>query len=183
MTTHGTYVHFEIENNLNRDILKAVPPGKLDYRPHERSPSTGQIAWTIVRGLYVRVDVVSQCFSHVIGDPDSAMAEILRRFEDTTRRHIAPLDLLPARQWTGSASYPPAIVLPWGARPVTSSGFPLRRDPSSWSGLHVLAAHGREGPIDSPRVWRLRASQKGYEQLAEQAASERVLGGAPGHFA
>ena len=123
MTTHGTYVHFEIENNLNRDILKAVPPGKLDYRPHERSPSTGQIAWTIVRGLYVRVDVVSQCFSHVIGDPDSAMAEILRRFEDTTRRHIAPLDFWPARQWTGSASYPPAIVLPWGARPVTSSGF------------------------------------------------------------
>ena len=41
---------FEIENNLTRNILKAIPPGKLEYRPHERSPSTGQIAWTIVRG-------------------------------------------------------------------------------------------------------------------------------------
>ena len=181
MTTHGTYTSKLRTTLINRNILKAIPPGKLDYPPHELSPSTGQIARTIVRGFYVRVDMV--CFSHVIGDPDPAMAEILRRFEDTTRRHIAPLDLLPARQWTGSASYPPAIVLPWGARPVTSSGFPLRRDPSSWSGLHVLAAHGREGPIDSPRVWRLRASQKGYEQLAEQAASERVLGGAPCHFA
>lgn len=103
---------FEIENNLTRNILKAIPPGKLDYRPHERSPSTGQIAWTIVRGLYVRVDMVSQCFSHV--DPHPAMAEILGRFEDTTRRHIAQLDSFPARQWTRSASYPPAIVLSWG---------------------------------------------------------------------
>jgi xanthine dehydrogenase YagR molybdenum-binding subunit len=41
---------FEIENNLTRNILKAIPPDKLDYRPHERSASTGQIAWTIVRG-------------------------------------------------------------------------------------------------------------------------------------
>ena len=112
---------FEIENNLTRNILKAIPPGKLDYRPHERSPSTGQIAWTIVRGLDVRVDMVSQCFSHVIGDPHPAMAEILGRFEDTTRRHIAQLDSFPARQWTRSASYPPAIVLPCLSRPVTSS--------------------------------------------------------------
>ena len=86
---------FEIENNLTRNILKAIPPGKLDYRPHERSRSTGQIAWTIVRGLYVRVDMVSPCFSHVIGDPHPAMEEILGRFEDTTRRHIALTGLLP----------------------------------------------------------------------------------------
>jgi hypothetical protein len=37
--------------------------------------------------------------------------------------------------------------------------------------------------MDLRRVWRLRAPTKGDEQLAEQAASERVLGGAPGHFA
>ena len=46
---------FAIENKLTRNILKAIPPDKLDYRPHERSPSTGITAWTIVRGLYVRV--------------------------------------------------------------------------------------------------------------------------------
>ncbi len=38
---------FEIENSLTRSVLRAIPPDKLDYRPHERSPSTGQIAWTI----------------------------------------------------------------------------------------------------------------------------------------
>ena len=60
---------FDIENNLTRNILKAIPPDKLDYRPHERSPSTGQVAWTIVRGLHVRVDVTSQGASDVMRDP------------------------------------------------------------------------------------------------------------------
>ena len=113
---------FEIENNLTRNILKAIPPGKLDYRPHERSRSTGQIAWTIARGLYVRVDMVSPCFSHVIGIPIQPWP----KYSGASR--IRPIStcitgLLPGATWTRSASYPPAIVLPWGARPVTSSGF------------------------------------------------------------
>jgi uncharacterized damage-inducible protein DinB len=90
---------FEIENSLTRNILKAIPPDKLDYRPHERSPSTGQTAWTIVRGLYVRVDMLSHCASDVILDPHPGLAEILERFEDTSRRHTAHLDSLPAELW------------------------------------------------------------------------------------
>jgi hypothetical protein len=31
---------FEIENNLTRIVLKTIPPDKLDYRPHEQSPSS-----------------------------------------------------------------------------------------------------------------------------------------------
>ena len=114
---------FEIENNLTRNILKAIPLGKLDYRPHERSRSTGQIAWTIVRGLDVRVDMVSQCFSHVIGDPHPAMAEILGRFEDTTRRHIALTGLLPGATMDKVGQLPSGDRIALGARPVTSSGF------------------------------------------------------------
>jgi uncharacterized damage-inducible protein DinB len=90
---------FEIENNLTRNILKAIPPDKLDYRPHERSPSTGQIAWTIVRGLYVRVDTASQYASDVIRDPHPGLAEMLDRFEDTSRRHTAQLESFPAEKW------------------------------------------------------------------------------------
>jgi uncharacterized damage-inducible protein DinB len=90
---------FEIENKLTRNILKAIPPDKLDYRPHERSPSTGQIAWTIVRGLYVRVDMVSQCVANVILDPNPGLEEIIERFEATSRRHIAQLKSFSAEQW------------------------------------------------------------------------------------
>lgn len=90
---------FGIENNLTRNILKAIPPDKLAYRPHERSPSTGQIAWTIVRGLFVRVDMASHSSSDVILDPHPGLAEIIERFEDTSRRHAAQLESFPAEQW------------------------------------------------------------------------------------
>jgi hypothetical protein len=91
---------FQIENNLTRNILRSIPPDKLDYRPHERSPSTGQIAWTIVRGLYIRVDMASDGVSDVIRDPPPGLAEILRRFEETSRRHIEQLQSFPPEQWT-----------------------------------------------------------------------------------
>jgi uncharacterized damage-inducible protein DinB len=93
---------FGIENNLTRNILRAIPPGKLDYRPHERSPSSGQIAWTIVRGLYVRVDMASQGSSDVLGDPHPDLAEILERFEDTSRRHTAQLESFPTERWASA---------------------------------------------------------------------------------
>lgn len=92
---------FEIENNLTRNVLKAIPPGKLDYRSHERSPSTGQTAWTIVRGLCVRVDIAAQGSSDVILAPPPAFAEILDRFENASRRHAAQLESWPESAWAG----------------------------------------------------------------------------------
>ena len=90
---------FDIENNLTRSILKAIPHDKLDYRPHERSPSTGQVAWTIVRGLHVRVDVASQGSGDVIRDPHPALAEILNRFEEMSRQHAVQLKSFPLENW------------------------------------------------------------------------------------
>ena len=85
---------FDIENNLTRNILKAIPPDELDYRPHERSPSTGQIVWTITRGLHVRVDMITHGASDVIRDPHPALAEMSERFEDT----LPDLALAPLRE-------------------------------------------------------------------------------------
>ena len=90
---------FEIENNLTRNVLNAIPPERLDYRPHERSPSTGETAWTIVRGHYLRIDMVSHCTSEVILDPHPSLAEMLKRFEDTSGRHNAQLESFPAELW------------------------------------------------------------------------------------
>src|SRR5580658_3177337 len=90
---------FTIENNLTRNILRAIPHDKLGYRPHERSPSTGETAWTIVRGLYVRVDMLLQSASDVIRDPHPGLSEILERFEDTSSRHAAQLESFPAERW------------------------------------------------------------------------------------
>jgi uncharacterized damage-inducible protein DinB len=78
---------FEVENGLTRSVLKAIPADKLDYRPHERSPSTGQLFWTIVRGLFIRMDMASQGASDVILEPHPSFHEMLDRFEDASGRH------------------------------------------------------------------------------------------------
>ncbi len=91
---------FEIENGLTRNILKAIPPDKLAYRPHERSPSNGQIAWTIVRGLHVRLDIATQGSSDVILDPHPSLAEIIERFEETFSRLAGQLPHVTADGWS-----------------------------------------------------------------------------------
>jgi uncharacterized damage-inducible protein DinB len=111
---------FEIENNLTRNILKAIPPDKLDYRPHERSPSTGQIAWTIVRGLYVRFDMASQGASDIPLDPHPDFAEMLERFEHTSRRHAAQLESWPEEAWVKAAQLRVGdrVALEWPAADI-----------------------------------------------------------------
>ena len=88
-----------VENSLTRNVLKAIPADKLDYRPHERSPSTGQIAWTIVRGLSIRIDMASQGNSDIVLAPPPNFLEILDRFEDASRRHAAQLESWSEAAW------------------------------------------------------------------------------------
>ena len=89
-----------VENSLTRSVLKAISPDKLDYRPHERSPSTGQIVWTIVRGLFIRIDMASQGSSDVVLAPHPSLGEMLDRFEAASRRHAAQLESWSEAAWT-----------------------------------------------------------------------------------
>lgn len=113
---------FEVENSLTRGVLKAIPADKLDYRPHERSPSTGQIAWTIVRGLFIRMDMAAQGTSDVILEPHPSFQEIFDRFEDASRRHAAQLASWSKQPGREPASYAPAAVLRSSGRQATSYG-------------------------------------------------------------
>jgi uncharacterized damage-inducible protein DinB len=38
----------KVEKDVFLRVIRALPEGKLDYKPHERSPSAGQILGTIV---------------------------------------------------------------------------------------------------------------------------------------
>jgi uncharacterized damage-inducible protein DinB len=84
---------------IGTNVLKAIPADKLDYRPHERSPSTGQIAWTIVRGLFIRIDMASQGTSDVMLESHPSFHEMLDRFEDASRRHAAQLESWSEAAW------------------------------------------------------------------------------------
>ena len=42
---------FILEAGLTRSILEQLRPALLDYRPHPKSPTAGELFWTIIRGL------------------------------------------------------------------------------------------------------------------------------------
>ena len=50
---------FILEAGLTRSILEQLRPALLDYRPHPKSPTAGELFWTIIRGLQIRLDIVT----------------------------------------------------------------------------------------------------------------------------
>ena len=50
---------FILEAGLTRSILEQLRPALLHYRPHPKSPTAGELFWTIIRGLQIRLDIVT----------------------------------------------------------------------------------------------------------------------------
>jgi uncharacterized damage-inducible protein DinB len=60
MTTREFFIEqFRSERPKFVNVLRALPEGKLDYRPHERSSSAAMIAWFLVLELRALVDMVT----------------------------------------------------------------------------------------------------------------------------
>jgi hypothetical protein len=49
---------FILEAGLTRSILEQLRPALLHYSPHPKSPTAGELFWTIIRGLQIRLDIV-----------------------------------------------------------------------------------------------------------------------------
>ncbi|HUL77370.1 MAG TPA: DinB family protein [Vicinamibacteria bacterium] len=74
-------------------VLKALPKDRLDYKPHERSPSAGQLVWTLTSELRGCVDLAATGRWDWKPTPPPAFPEMLAAFE----RHHSDLDALVAR--------------------------------------------------------------------------------------
>ena len=59
MTNREFYLHRQrAELPAFMRVLRALPSDRLDYKPHERSPSAGQIVWLITGELKIGLDAV-----------------------------------------------------------------------------------------------------------------------------
>jgi uncharacterized damage-inducible protein DinB len=59
MSTREFYVRrFKAERPAFVNVIRALPNDKLDYKPHERNSSAGDIAWFLVLELRALVDMV-----------------------------------------------------------------------------------------------------------------------------
>jgi uncharacterized damage-inducible protein DinB len=70
-------------------VLKAMPTGRFDYRPHERSPSAAEIVWTLAHETRACCDLVDTGeFNWVAETPPADAEAIVSAFQ----KHYAVLD-------------------------------------------------------------------------------------------
>jgi uncharacterized damage-inducible protein DinB len=86
-------------------ILNALPPNRLDYRPHERSPSAEQIVWTLTKELANCVDVVTAFKTASRQDPAPSFAEMLRQFEQSSTTLIDRVATMSDEDWQRTAEF------------------------------------------------------------------------------
>jgi uncharacterized damage-inducible protein DinB len=60
MTTREFFIsQFKLERPKFVKVIRALPEGHLDYKPHERNSSAGMIAWFLVLEMRALVDLVN----------------------------------------------------------------------------------------------------------------------------
>jgi uncharacterized damage-inducible protein DinB len=74
-------------------VLRALPQDRLDYKPHERSPSAAQIAWTLTSELSACCELTATGRVDWTPTPPPALDQMVAAFE----RHHSELDALVAR--------------------------------------------------------------------------------------
>jgi uncharacterized damage-inducible protein DinB len=102
MKIHEFFVErWEAEQRAFGKVLRAIPEGKLDYRPHDRSTAAGDLAWQLVQEQQELGDLLEKGEIHhehtehpgsaaSIADAyDSATSELRTRLEKLDKKTCA----------------------------------------------------------------------------------------------
>src|ERR1051325_2900481 len=82
MTSREVYLERRrAENPIFVRVMQAIPKEGMDYKPHERSPSAGQIMWTMSNELRSCVMVAKKTRDEWMMNPAPSYEEIQRQFE------------------------------------------------------------------------------------------------------
>jgi uncharacterized damage-inducible protein DinB len=112
---------FQAEAGFTRSVLEPLPPLLLDFRPHPKAPSAGELFWTIVRGLQIRLDIVTTYESDGPPvEPHPSHQEMLASYIELTERITEELGTVDEKRWTTKAQFRMngRIALDWPVRDI-----------------------------------------------------------------
>jgi uncharacterized damage-inducible protein DinB len=92
-----------IEMPLTLDVIRALPAGKLAYKPHEQSSSAEVIFWTIVRGLITRNEIAAIGEADLTAGPPPTYRTMLAQFEGLSAALSEKLENLSQTQFEQAA--------------------------------------------------------------------------------
>ena len=78
----------------------------MEFRPHPKAPTAGELFWTIVRGLQIRLDIVTTYESD--GPPVAphpSHKEMLASYLDLTQEIAQELSAVDEKRWTTKAQF------------------------------------------------------------------------------
>jgi uncharacterized damage-inducible protein DinB len=81
---------FQRECETTLKLLKAYPPNKADFKPHEKSRSAKELGWTFVleQGLVDMALKGKVDFSQPMPKPPGDYKDVIAAFENTTRETV-----------------------------------------------------------------------------------------------
>ena len=106
---------WETEQGAFRKVLAAVPPETLDYRPHERSTSAGDLAFQLaveqgdLEHLLTRAEAV---YDPTVKRPDS-LEQILALWDANTEKVRAALSARDEGKWSAPAKFKVGSDVVW----------------------------------------------------------------------
>jgi uncharacterized damage-inducible protein DinB len=86
-------------------VLKALPADQMGYKPHERSPSAEQLAWTLTWELRACLDVVKDHRAEWKSDPAPPLPEMIRLFEQWSNELTEGVAAMDEEAWNRSAQF------------------------------------------------------------------------------
>src|SRR5262249_5633258 len=106
MTLQEFYVERQkAEAPIFLKVLKALPQDRLDYKPHDRSPSAGQLAWTLTGELKSCLDIIRENTTDWVDVPAPAPGEMVELFEQRSREISEAVSRMDDAAWTRPARF------------------------------------------------------------------------------
>ena len=86
-------------------VMQELPSAAADYKPHERSPTAQQIAWTMTNELQSSIDAATQNRAEWIALPPPPLPEIVRLFEERSNQLIDHVSKMDEAGWNRVAQF------------------------------------------------------------------------------
>lgn len=86
-------------------VLESIPESGIDYRPHERSPSTKDIVWTLTKELGSCLGAAKEFRGEWNDDPAPPLREMVSLFERWSTELTDVVARMDDAAWTRSAQF------------------------------------------------------------------------------
>lgn len=97
--------YFKAEKPKFLRVLKAVPPDKAGYRPHERSSTAAEIAWLLASELHDACELIDHGKVDFVLRPAPPLAESIAAYERNVEELETRLAKLDDAAWDKKATF------------------------------------------------------------------------------